>query len=466
MQTNGGHEGHKYKLNSDAIQAKETPTSPYSGILPKIVLSFSVWTNGKKLLSTEKTDYTIGSINGICFFSMTWVILAHSFSSALDTKIFADQTSGTTTLLQRHSFMAISNGYVSIDSFFAMSGLLISYVFMKAMKTAKGRINWFMFFFHRFWRLTPPYMMVMMVDIALFRYLSDGPTWSPDGLETDFCKDTWWTNLLYINNFVKTEKNCLSWSWYMTIDMQFFVLSPLLLVSLYFSKKIGGLIAAIFLIGVTGASGYITYQNQLPSTQYSTGLSSTDDYFQMYYVKPYCRMGPYVVGVIIGYILYKTGRNYKINWVVNIIIWIVMSALACVILYGIYPEMSGSTTSVEVSTLYNALHRTVWGAIVCWVVFACVTGNGGFVNTFLSWSPFIVLRRLTYCAYLVHPLVTAVYYRSHRQKLFMTNLNIIYLFLGHLVITYMVAFVVFLAFQSPLLRLEKAVFTKDKEETK
>jgi len=29
----------------------------------------------------------------------------------------------------------------------------------------------------------------------------------------------------------------------------------------------------------------------------------------------------------------------------------------------------------------------------------------GFINTFLSWKGFIPLSRLTYCAYLVHPVV-------------------------------------------------------------
>ena len=29
---------------------------------------------------------------------------------------------------------------------------------------------------------------------------------SPNGFEIDQCRETWWTNLLYINNLVKTEK--------------------------------------------------------------------------------------------------------------------------------------------------------------------------------------------------------------------------------------------------------------------
>ena len=39
----------------------------------------------------------------------------------------------------------------------------------------------------------------------------------------------------------------------------------------------------------------------------------------------------------------------------------------------------------------------------------------GFINTILSWKAFIPLSRLTYCAYLVHPIVIYHYlYRRHR----------------------------------------------------
>jgi len=61
------------------------------------------------------------------------------------------------------------------------------------------------------------------------------------------------------------------------------------------------------------------------------------------------------------------------------------------VLYGVYDDFNGKPMSVDVAALYNAVHKTVWGAAVCWVIFACATGNGGmpsFVLHIYIWSHF------------------------------------------------------------------------------
>ena len=51
-----------------------------------------------------------------------------------------------------------------------------------------------------------------MVYIPLFPYLGSGPMWAKDGTELNYCKDSWWYNLLYINNFRTIgEQVCIPW---------------------------------------------------------------------------------------------------------------------------------------------------------------------------------------------------------------------------------------------------------------
>ncbi|CAC5425124.1 unnamed protein product [Mytilus coruscus] len=270
--------------------------------------------------------------------------------------------------------------------------------------------------------LTPPYMLVMMVYIALFPYLGSGPIWKKNGLENNYCKDTWWYNLLYIQNFRPITDQCFAWAWYLANDMQFYVISPILLLPLYFKNAM--------------------------------------DYFNNYYIKPYTRMGPYLVGIYTGYILYKIKCTFKINKFVNLLLWGVFTAVACSVLYGVYDNYNGKPFSTEVASLYNAVHKTAWGAAVCWVIFACATGNGGFINTILSWKGFVPLSRLTYSAYLIHPVVIQYYVYTRRQMVYVDDHQIIYDFLGNLGLSYAAAFIVSLAFESPMMGLEKVIFKR------
>ncbi|XP_060063191.1 O-acyltransferase like protein-like [Ylistrum balloti] len=461
----------EYKASSAAEEGvpKIYPTAPIEetevppkqtqvhsdGILVKLLLSFSVWTNGKKLLNAEQGG-ALGAVNGIRFLSMSWVILGHTYSFSMT--FIQNPLSYYTSMLSRWSFMVIMNGLMSVDTFFTMSGLLVAYVVLKEMKKEKGRINWFMFYFHRFWRLTPAYMLILMIDATLSPYLGDGPQWINEGFETKNCAESWWTNLLYVNNFVKTDKLCLGVSWYLANDMQFYVISPLLLVPLYFFRKKGVLVCAVFLLGVTVTTAVISAVNNLPITV--ADQSGSNDYFNMYYIKPYCRMGPYIVGMITGYFLFEKGLKVKINKYVNFFIWIVATVVACLVVYGIYDAVNGKPIDVGVAALFNSTSRTLWGACISWVIFACATGNGGFVNTILSWKPFIPLGRLTYCAYLCHMIIIYMNLLSARQHLYATDKNFIYLFLGYMVMSYMVAFVLSLAFEAPMMALEKAIFRR------
>ncbi|XP_071152100.1 nose resistant to fluoxetine protein 6-like [Mytilus edulis] len=71
------------------IESEKTPlihhdeTDSYSkytpGMFGQLLLSFSVYTNGSKILNTNQPGGSLTAINGIRFISMTWVILGHAY---------------------------------------------------------------------------------------------------------------------------------------------------------------------------------------------------------------------------------------------------------------------------------------------------------------------------------------------------------------------------------------------------
>ena len=49
----------------------------------------------------------------------------------------------------------------------------------------------------------------------------------------------------------------------------------------------------------------------------------------------------------------------------------------------------------------------------------------GWINQLLSWSPFIPLGRLTYCAYLIHPMVQVLYFENRVDALYFSNYDLV-----------------------------------------
>ena len=44
-------------------------------------------------------------------------------------------------------------------------------------------------------------------------------------------------------------------------------------------------------------------------------FSFSADYFKDYYEAPWCRIGPYIVGIVTGYLLAAKRNSYRFTWV-------------------------------------------------------------------------------------------------------------------------------------------------------
>jgi hypothetical protein len=56
-------------------------------------------------------------------------------------------------------------------------------------------------------RLTPPYALVIFFYATLLPHLGSGPLWNQwVGVNKVYCVAHWWTNLLYINNYVSVSE--------------------------------------------------------------------------------------------------------------------------------------------------------------------------------------------------------------------------------------------------------------------
>ncbi|KAG8198741.1 hypothetical protein JTE90_023506 [Oedothorax gibbosus] len=134
-----------------------------------------------------------------------------------------------------------------------------------------------------------------------------------------------------------------------------------------------------------------------------------------------------------------------------------MSALLLYyILFGPYHE----NLSLVDACFYNSISRILFACGVAWAIYNCVTGQAGLINSILSFKLFIPLSRLTYCAYLVHPMILTGYFGSLKVLFNFSHMTLVLMFLGFLLLSYSAALVTSLLFESPVIRLDKFIRNK------
>ncbi|XP_064459152.1 nose resistant to fluoxetine protein 6-like [Ornithodoros turicata] len=118
-------------ITPDKLSLSEKPKE--RGVLSKVARSFSLVRNTRKLLSVSSkagSSSELGVIHGIRVLSALWVVLGHSY-------IFLDphNDGGLMYLLENINsnflFSVQMNSFLAVESFFTMTGFLMSYLAVK-----------------------------------------------------------------------------------------------------------------------------------------------------------------------------------------------------------------------------------------------------------------------------------------------------------------------------------------------
>jgi len=444
-------------------------TSLKDAVIFKLFICFSLVKNTKAVMNTNAPDGAILSINGIRTISMMWVILGHCYLYG-ELRNFVENPLDLRKVLRRFTFLSVENAFFSVDSFFLLSGLLVSYLGLKRLES-KGKLPAWKFYLHRYIRLTPTYGFIILFSMYLFPLIGKGPVWSTIIAKThaNTCKDYWWTNLLYVNNFYPAdfEKECIGWGWYLANDMQFYLISPIILYAMYKLRLRGALIFNGCLIAVSAlVTGLLVNHYKLYALQFVADENSRPkngpSFQDIIYTKPYCRIQPYLVGMMLGYFLFKKCHfQGTFKWLWYLIGWAVAIAQGLTVVYGTWgtSKAGGRPFSNAENIFYASLSRLTWALAVAWVIFACQNKFGGLIQNFLSWSAFMPLSRLTYGVYLIHLMTIIVFYESKLSTRAYADLDFAFQFVSITVMSYAAAFILAVTVEYPILNIDKWLFS-------
>ncbi|XP_046398697.1 uncharacterized protein LOC124165365 [Ischnura elegans] len=426
-----------------------------AGLASETALSFSIRRNLASITDQTVGSDTLPTLHGLRFLSMLWVILGHTCLVAFK---YSDNMAYRGVVEKEFFFQTISNAAFSVDTFFFISGLLVSFLYfrttskldVKQLTRATGAKSNMLQFIglmaYRFGRLTAPYLFVLGVVEVTMKFFYHNSVFEPPTLDHINCPKYWWRNILYINTLFPVKDMCMLWSWYLADDTQFYALGIIILILAVSHFRLAAVTTATFLISSWCTTAFIAFQNNhVPSVNDPLAL------FDKIYDKPWTRLGPYLVGMSVGWILFKTNCRIRMHLGAVAAGWTLSSLCLLSLLYGLY----GTNLSPGTAAAYSSLSHTAWALAMAWVVIACSTGYGGWVNSLLSWSPLYPFSRVTYCAYLVHPLVIRLTAMNMDSPLHLGKDNITIIYLGNVVASYVLSFMVSLAFEAPAVALLK-----------
>lgn len=258
--------------------------------------------------------------------------------------------------------------------FLLCSGFLISYIYFRT--NAKGNLekltkgvneitagtfHFLGLIFYRFVRLTAPYMFVLgLVEVSM-KYFEHESVFDPPTMDHVNCPKYWWRNVLYINtlfpvedmvscmtlsisfatNFTKSfvfvlllhsacfgvgicqmthsstssvrsfwssaSSKCLS----VLVQLRYYVyfmfnMFHLPVINRHF--RVASSMLVTFMVTSWITTGFVAYQNNhMPNTDDPLAL------FDKIYDKPWTRLGPYLVGMSVGWFLFKTNCKIRMS---------------------------------------------------------------------------------------------------------------------------------------------------------
>ena len=255
-----------------------------------------------------------------------------------------------------------------VDLFFVISGFLITLgLFRAKTREPKPTTSLYKFYARRFLRIFPIYYVVLLF-VWLFNHkqVAGAMPW----------------HLFYLSNFyfIKMESfRGLGHLWSLSVEEQFYLVWPLLILFIPTRKVLWAIIPAIALS--IAAKTYWQYNHYTFWTAYMHPLGSLD---------------VLALGGLLAYgynFHQQLLRSWLFDW--RVITLVLLQAIIIQTLCYI----------PQVKCIHEVLMRFSFGLLAIWLIGRAAFGIGGWWGAVLSCKPILFVGRVSYCFYLVHVLV-------------------------------------------------------------
>ncbi|XP_057655774.1 nose resistant to fluoxetine protein 6-like [Diorhabda carinulata] len=431
-----------------------------------IFLCFSFPYNLKKLATKTENDDGLDCLAGIKVISLFLIIFGHrcmfTFGGPLYNAPFIEE------VYSKAEAATILNGPIIVDTFFLIAGFLSSYFILTKLEHSIKLVNILLIFVHRLIRMVPVYGIVLAFYCTIYYKIGSGPFWEERiGVERERCLESWWTNILYINNYVNVEKLCMFQSWYLTCDMHYFLLVPILVILLKWKVMLGiGTILVLLVCSAIIVTTSVYIYKEEPILLLYTKLLKDPVYnttFRDIYIPSHMRSSPYFLGVLTGYIKYRMKNSaYKLPKWMNRTGWCIASLITIATIHiGFLFYLPQFAENSVISAVYGGFHHVTFVLGIAWAIISISSGRGPWIEPILSWRPFIILSRISYTTFLCHGAIQLYTAAVLRQPSYTSVFSTFYEAFGDIVMSFSFGFLLSMVFESPIIGIERLIFSKN-----
>lgn len=412
------------------------------------------------------------TITGLKCIGLFWIICGHTFLvSPITNKniLYADK------LTQTYLANIYLSAHLLVDTFFALSGLLASFFLFK--EGAIGSVStkgWIVLTLHRYWRLTPIYLLSYWFTKSVGFLVNSGPMWdymtAEQSPRLNCNRESWTEAILHLSDFKSPKEHCVPFAWFIANGIKFWMVTPIYLMLIYKSMRrgymvvMGTVIANIVLVTVLAMRSDVDMKSLIEFKPESADniLNNMTEV----YTRPYSRISPYLIGLVAGHLVYLIDTNkLEVNLSKNTktIIWTLFSITTIVMVFVVKIANGLPLEDAAVPWVFGittAVIRPLWALCTCWLVFALAQGQAKWLANFLSAKCWRVIVKLSFCAYLAQGEVIAQLYLSAGSADSFNYIDLICRPIVVVALTCAVSFIMVLLIEYPLCGIEELVLPK------
>lgn len=477
------------KLSADELKAQQVESQTFKVIF---IESFSLIRNYQKfmhireeapqaeqeddnLLCQPKFDKSIflNSITGLKCIGLCWIICAHTFLVApIPSRniVIADK------LTQTYLADLYLTAHLMVDTFFCLSGVLAAYfIFKENIANIKTK-HWVIMTVHRYWRLTPIYLLCYWFTKSVGFLVNSGPLWdymtSESSPRLNCNRESWFEAIFQLSDFKSPKEHCVPFAWFIANGIKFWMLTPIFLILIHKSIKRGYAVAISTLMASTGIVLVLAVKSNVDMKSViefkPESANNMLNNMEEIYTRPYSRIGAYIVGLLAGHMFYMIDSKkltVSISPNMNKLLWTIFSTLVIVMVFILKIANGVKLDESVIPIIFgisSALIRPLWSLCTCWLVFALAHGQAQGLAKFLSANIWKLLVKLSFCAYLAQGEVIAQLFLSRSSADSLAYSDLITKSIVVIVLTLALSFVMVLMLEYPLIGIEQILLPKKK----